>query len=139
MRVFDKTRHIIKYDTPENVVGILREYLSPNKTVGIYCSLEDVFHIQFSLQNNFTKKFLFSKIFLQDVENNEDKAIIIAYKKINRLYYWPNLFIKLKKYIQNGTICNENKYNRHPIKIPIGEAPIPTKELGAKSYFLNLH
>jgi len=25
-------------------------------------------------------------------------------------------------------ICNENKYKRHPIKIPIGEAPIPTKE-----------
>ncbi len=75
------------------------------------------------------------------MENNEDKAIIIEethsrahrgldenYKQINRLFYWPNLFIKLKEYIKNCTICNENKYNRHPIKIPIGEAPIPTKE-----------
>ncbi len=121
MRVFDKTRHIIKYDTPENVVGILREYLSPNKTVGIYCSLEDVFHIQFSLQNNFTKKFLFTKIFLQDVENNEDKAIIIAYKKINRLYYWPNLFIKLKKYIQNGTICTKKNITGIQLKFLLGK------------------
>ncbi len=75
------------------------------------------------------------------MENNEDKAIIIEethsrahrgldenYKQINRLFYWPNLFIKLKEYIKNCTICNENKYNRHPIKIPIGEALIPTKE-----------
>ncbi len=74
------------------------------------------------------------------MENNEDKAIIIEethirahrgldenYKQINRLFYWQNLFIKLKEYIKNCTICNENKYNRHPFKIPIGETPIPTK------------
>jgi len=45
------------------------------------------------------------------------------------LYYWPNLLTKLKEYIKNCKICNENKYNRHPIKIPIGEAPIPSKEV----------
>jgi len=44
------------------------------------------------------------------------------------LYYWPNLLTKLKEYIKKCKICNENKYNRHPIKIPIGEAPIPNKE-----------
>jgi len=33
-----------------------------------------------------------------------------------------------KEYIKNCKICNENKYNKHPIKIPIGEAPISTKE-----------
>ncbi len=110
-----------------------------------------------TLKTNFTNKFLYTEIFLQDVKNNEDKAIIIEetqsrahrgldenYKQINRLYYWPNLFIKLKEYIKNCTTCNENKYNRHPIKIPIGEAPIPTKFthrhlLRAKSHFLNLY
>jgi len=50
------------------------------------------------------------------------------YKQISRLYNCPNLYTKLKEYIKNCKICNENKYNRHPIKIPIGEAPIPTKE-----------
>ncbi len=141
LNVFDKTRHIIEFDTPENLIEILREYIKPNITVGIHCTLEDLYNIQLPLKNNFTNKFLYTKIFLQDVENNEDKAIIIEethsrahrgldenYKQINRLFYWPNLFIKLKEYIKNCTICNENKYNRHPIKIPIGEALIPTKE-----------
>jgi len=85
-------------------------------------------------------KFLYTRIFVQDVENSEDRALIIEetnsrahrgldenYKQTSRLYFWPNLLTKLK-YIQNCTICNENKYNRHPIKIPIGEAPIPSKE-----------
>ncbi len=131
------TRHIIEYDTPENLMGILRDYLPPN----INCTLENLYHIKLLLKNNFTNKFRFTKIFLQDVENNEDKAIIIgqthsrAYrgldennKQINRLYYLTNLFFKLKEYIKNCTICNENIYNRHPIKIPIGEATILTKE-----------
>jgi len=78
---------------------------------------------------------------LQDVENAEERAIIIAEthnrahrgldknkKQIRRLYYWPNLYTKLKKYIKSCKICNENMYNRHSIKIPIGEATIPTKE-----------
>jgi len=75
------------------------------------------------------------------VENSEDRALIIEethcrahsgldenYKQISRLYYWPNLLTKFKEYIKNCKICNENKYNRHPIKIPIGEVPIPSKE-----------
>jgi len=70
--VFDKTRHIIEYDTLENLVGILNYYLPPNRTVGIHCILEELYHIQLSLKNNFTNKFLFTKIFLQDVENYED-------------------------------------------------------------------
>ncbi len=37
------------------------------------------------------------------------------------------MIILLKEYIKNCTICNENKCNRHPVKIPIGEAHIPTK------------
>jgi len=44
------------------------------------------------------------------------------------VYYWPNLYTKQKEYIKNCKIDNENRYNTHPIKIPIGEAPIPTKE-----------
>jgi len=45
LRVFDKTRHIIEYGTPENLIGILREYLPPNNTVGIHSTL-DLNHIQ---------------------------------------------------------------------------------------------
>jgi len=61
LEVFDKTRHIIEYDTVENLVTILREYL---------------YHIQVSLKNNFKTKFIFTRIFLRDVENAEDRATI---------------------------------------------------------------
>jgi len=70
-------------------------------------------------------KFLYSRIFVQDVENSEDRALIIEethcrahtgldenYKQISRFYYWSNLLTKLKKYIKNCNICNENKYKR---------------------------
>jgi len=45
--------------------------------VGIHYTLEDLHHIWLPIKNNFTNKFLFTKIFLQDLENSEDKAIII--------------------------------------------------------------
>jgi len=35
---------------------------------------------------------------------------------------------KLQEYITNCTICKSNKYNRHPLLIPLGQAPIPNKE-----------
>jgi len=66
LEVFDKTRHIFEYDTVENLVTILKEYTSPNITVRIHCSLEDLYHIHVSLHNSFTNKFVFMRIFLQD-------------------------------------------------------------------------
>ncbi len=75
--------------------------------------LEDLYIIQKPLKDTFVNKFLFTRIFVQDLENTEDKALNIEethcrahtgldenYKQINRLYYWPQLFIKLKEYIK---------------------------------------
>jgi len=45
----DKTHN--RYDTVENLVTMLREYLPPNITVGIHCSLEDLYPIQVSLKD----------------------------------------------------------------------------------------
>jgi len=102
MEVFDKTRHIFECDTVENLK--------------------------------------FTRILLQDVENAEDRAIIIEetfnrahsrldenYNQIIRLYYLLNLYTKHKEFIKNFKICNKNNYSRQPIKIAIGEAPIPTR------------
>jgi len=106
-----------------------------------YQSIEDLYKIQNSLKENFTNKFLRTGIFVQDVENPEDRVVIIKethcrahrgldenYKQINSLYYWPNLNKKLQVYINNCTTCNNNKYNRHPVQIPTSQAPIPNKE-----------
>jgi len=100
-----------------------------------------LYEIQISLKFNFTNKLLYSKTFVQDITNNKDKAIITEEthcrahigldennKQVYKLYYWPNLYNKLKEYITNCEICNTNKYNRNPTQAPIGEAPIPKIE-----------
>jgi len=77
VNIFGNTRHIIEFDTPENLVSILREYIPPNITIGVHCTLEDLYKIQIPPKETFTNKFLYTKIFVQDVENPEDKALII--------------------------------------------------------------
>jgi len=67
--IFQNTRHIIEFDTPENLISILREYIPPNLTVGIHCTLEHFYRIQRPLRDNFVNKFLYTRIFVQDVDN----------------------------------------------------------------------
>jgi len=57
--IFGNTRHIIEeFDTPENLVSILREYIPPNISIGVHCTLEDLYKIKNPLKENFTNKFL---------------------------------------------------------------------------------
>lgn len=49
-------------------------------------------------------------------------------KQVEQIYYWPQMRKKLKEYVRNCTICNSKKYDRNPHLVPIGEAPIPSKE-----------
>jgi len=60
----------IEFDTVEKLVTVVSEYLPPNITVGIHCSCSSLF-ISYS-----SNTFLFTRIFLQDVERAEDRAII---------------------------------------------------------------
>ena len=110
---------------------ILKEFLQPNLVTAIYCTPEDLYD-----------KFLFTKIFPMDIPNKEDQGTIIEQthnrahrgfdeniKQISSFDYWPKMHKQFKEYIRNCEICNKNKYERQPIKIPIGEVPIP-KEKG---------
>jgi len=147
IKVFGNTRHLRKYDNPENLISILREYIPPNITIGVHCTLEDFYRIQKPLKDSFINTFLYTKTFVQDAEDAEDRSVINTethcrahrgldenYKQITILYYWPNLYKKLKEFIKNCTICNQNKYNRHLVQIPIGQAPIPERE-GENIYY----
>jgi len=62
VNIFGNTRHIIEFDTPENLVSILREYIPPNITIGIHCTLEDLYKIQIHLKkisriNSYIQKY----------------------------------------------------------------------------------
>jgi len=56
INVFGNTRHIIEYDTPKNLISILREYISPNIT-GVHCTLEDFYRI---LQKSIHSEWIFN-------------------------------------------------------------------------------
>jgi len=88
---------MLDIDTTENVISILREFIPPNITIGVHCTLEDFYRIQ--KPDNFVNTFLYNTTFVQDVENAEDRSLIITethckahrgldenYKKITRLY-----------------------------------------------------
>jgi len=66
--IFGNTRHIIEFDTPENLLSILREYIPPNIAIGVHCTLEDFYKIHNPLKENFTNKFQYTKIFVKDVD-----------------------------------------------------------------------
>jgi len=67
INIFENTRHIIEFNTPENLISM----------VGIHCTLEDFYRILKSLKDNFVNKFLYTRIYVQDVEISEDRALII--------------------------------------------------------------
>jgi len=80
INIFENTRYIIEFDTPENLLSILREYIPPDLTVGIHCTLEDFYRIQKPLKDNFVNKLLCTRIFVQGVKNSKDRALIIEEK-----------------------------------------------------------
>jgi len=69
---------MIEYDPPENVISILREYIPTNITIGVHCTLEDFYRIQKPLKDNFINKFVYNKAFVQDVENADDKSLLVT-------------------------------------------------------------
>jgi len=91
VNIFGNTRHIIEFDTPENLVPILREYIPEDRA-----------------------------LIIEKTYSRAHRGLDENYKQSNRLYYWPNFNKKLQEYIKNCIICNSNKYNRHPVLIPIG-------------------
>lgn len=141
VNIFDRTRHIIEFDTRENLLTILKEFLNPNLVTAIHCTPEDLYEFKETVRNVFTNRFVFTKIFPNDITNVDDQQCIVKethirahrnfkenYKQIYRQYYWPKMIDNFKEFIRHCDICNKAKYNRHPQKVKIGEAPIPNKE-----------
>lgn len=138
---FGRTRHIIEYDTRENLKTILLEHLQPNLVTGISCSAEVLYDFKETVKNIFTNKFVFTRIVPIDVLNEDDRHSIVEqthirahrnfkenYKQVYEQYYWPKMINQFKEFIRHCDICQKSKYDRHPQKVQIGEAPIPNKE-----------
>lgn len=48
------------------------------------------------------------------------------YDEAQKSYYWPNMKNDFSKWAKLCEICKTQKYERNPIKQPIGATPIPT-------------
>lgn len=99
--------------------------------------LQEVYRKHFG--QNKILRIRYSQRMLEDVSEEDRQWTIIRdehYKahrgsdenkqKIFRTFFFPKLSQKVKDFITNCQICNECKYDRHPINFPIQETPIPT-------------
>lgn len=98
--------------------------------------------IQESFKENFSQNghFVFTTVMVEDVQNeNRQNQIIInehnrAHRgiaeteaKIRRAYFFPNIYAKIRKYVNSCEICNTHKYERKPFNIKISPRPITDK------------
>lgn len=147
LTTFGRVRHIIEFDSRENLLKILKEFLRPNIVTGIYCTAEDLYDFKETVKNFLNIKFFHTSSFPLDITNKDDQQAIItqthtrahrSYKEnhlqVCKQYYWPNMLSDFKQCVRNCDICIKNKYNRHPQATQIGAAPIPKKE----GEFLNI-
>lgn len=118
--------------------------------------------IQESYKENFDKKghFVFTDKIVEDVQNEhrQDQMVIKEHERahrgiteveaqIRRSYFFPNMCVKIRKFINACQICNSHKYERKPFNIKISPRPITNKPLETvhmdifiidNNYFLSL-
>lgn len=134
-------RHIIiePIFTESNLIEILKNCLNPSVTNGIKTEEHIMGLIQNIYRDNFVSyKIRFTQMQVQDVENETEQENLVMEEhnrahrnqKENRIqilekYFFPSLSRKLKKINKLCLICKQNKYDRHPNKVPIQPTPIP--------------
>jgi len=143
-----KVRHIVKTNgSPNNLLKAMQEIIPEKGLVVIYCEntnlylmFQETFRQYFSSNTNL--RILKSCILLEDITDKEKMLNIIEkehlknnhrgineiFLEIKQLYYYPNLIKEIQKYINNCSICNAAKYDRHPIKYNLCLTETPEKQ-----------
>lgn len=128
--------------TDQILATLLKEFFDPTKLNGLYTSEEILGKLQEVYKQFFSRanilKIRFTQKILEDVSDPEEQERIIrethlrAHRGINenkeqilREFYFPKLTQKVRNFIRVCDVCNESKYDRHPLVIPIQETPIP--------------
>lgn len=132
-------RHTIFFDTIEKLIFDLKSAVNYNVTNGIHCDLPTLARIQGHVLSNFPGvKFVHTETLVIDLTNKDDQLETVTtehnrahrclsenIQQISKEYYFPQLTKMLKNIIANCKICLENKYQRKPPNLGIGETPIP--------------
>lgn len=133
--------HKIKFTTRADLMNNLNLAVSNRHINAIFASEETFFYTKKSISDSFPNaKFVFTtnKIkniterneqlkIIQDIHNRAHRHAINNYNEAKISYFWPNMKNDFVKFVRNCDICKSQKYERNPIKQPIGKTPIPTK------------
>lgn len=136
----DRSKFVIKFQTHEFLKNEMKKLLGNNLNA-IHSSLEILEEIKDIIKNTFSNyKFIHTTEHLQELTKTEiiDKLIRTTHERAHRgireniaqileKYYFINMSKLVKIFVKNCKICSLNKYERHPNRVVIGEAPIPTK------------
>jgi len=142
-----KFRQIVSISQENQFTKFLKEYISPEKTYGIFFQTKDIEKpfIRYA-QKSFDSgsfKFKISNTLLEDIEDDEEqiekiklyhetktthRGIQENLESVKKKFYFPNMATKIQQYINGCDICQKNKYERQPNKLifkqnPIGEKP----------------
>lgn len=145
-KIFDKLRTFIflPNDPDEEIIcKIIKEHFIPKLTYCMFFQNKNLEPIVLRIFQKYFKNGSFilyiSDTFLEDVtEKDTQQEKIKLYHEtktshrgiteniasIKKVFYWPNLEIDVKTYINLCEICQHSKYERHPHKIVFKPTPI---------------
>ena len=132
-------RHTVIYKD-ENLFSDLKEIVRKGVNA-IHSSEELLFKLTPKLLSEYpTTMFAYVTNIVEDIVDKDTQITILKnehnrahrdsrenFKQITTKYYWPECFKQLLDLTRNCSVCKENKYDRHPVRYRIGEAPIPKK------------
>lgn len=129
--------------TKENITHLLKTFHNGRQTA-LMAPENLIQTVQESFKENFNQKghFVFTNNMVEDVQNEERQNQIIINEhnrahrgiteveaKIKRSYFFPNIYSKIRTFINSCEICNTHKYERRPFNIKISPRPITEKPL----------
>lgn len=102
-----------------DITKVLQETFRNSAYNLVFCKqkLQDVTHID--------EQYRLTKAHHEGKSNH--RGIQETEKQIKRNYFWPNMFKTVTEVVNNCSLCQTNKYERHPNKQELQITPVPTK------------
>lgn len=134
-------RHIITQQnfTTSNIINFFKRYLNPHTINGLKTTemimgkIQEIYPIHF---RNY--KIRFTQKLVEDItdENLQEEKILSVHQRAHRnaeenrnqiieSYYFPRMSKKIRVIVKRCTVCQGNKYDRHPNKPNLNPTPIP--------------
>lgn len=122
------------------IMTMFKEFMDSKRSNCIFCPenlmnpIQNIYKQYFNRYKSF--KIYFSQKLLLDLKTPEDQNTIIEQthssahrgiwennRKISDKYFFPKMKHKIREFVKLCSICNKNKYDRHPYKIKLGHTP----------------